>query len=131
MQEYKPFKEGKVREIYDIGDNLVMVATDRISAFDHILKNKVKDKGAILTQMSRFWFQSTEDVIFGCLSSTAPSEEISIKLFNGIQIKRKYIKEKKYSKGMFQGISCPEHVNIKASLSKYYNGQVNRKLFGS
>ncbi len=41
MTEYKPFKEGKVREVYDNGDNLIMVATDRISAFDVILKNKV------------------------------------------------------------------------------------------
>ena len=52
MQEYKPFKEGKVREIYDVGDALIMVATDRISAFDVILKNKVTKKGAVLTQMS-------------------------------------------------------------------------------
>ena len=49
MQEFKPFKEGKVREVYDIGENLILVATDRISAFDHILKNKITDKGAILT----------------------------------------------------------------------------------
>ena len=41
MQEYKPFKSGKVREIYDIGDSLIMVASDRISAFDHILKNTI------------------------------------------------------------------------------------------
>ena len=63
VQEYKPFKEGKVREIYDIGDSLIMVATDRISAFDVILKNKVTDKGAILTQMSRFWFDYTKDLV--------------------------------------------------------------------
>lgn len=44
MQEFKPFKEGKVREVYDNGDSLIMVATDRISAFDHILKNKITDK---------------------------------------------------------------------------------------
>jgi len=62
MTEYKPFKEGKVREVYDNGDNLIMVATDRISAFDHILKNIITDKGAILTQMSRFWFELTSDV---------------------------------------------------------------------
>ena len=49
MQEFKPFKEGKVREVYDNGDSLIMVATDRISAFDHILKNKITDKGAILS----------------------------------------------------------------------------------
>ena len=63
MKEYKPFKEGKVREVYDNGDNLIMVATDRISAFDHILKNKITDKGAILTQMSKFWFEFTQDLL--------------------------------------------------------------------
>ena len=63
MQEYKPFKEGKVREVYDNGDSLIIVATDRISAFDNILKNKITDKGAILTQMSKFWFDFTGDVV--------------------------------------------------------------------
>ena len=56
MKEFKPIKEGKVREVYDNGDSLIIAATDRISAFDVILKNEVKDKGAILTQMSKFWF---------------------------------------------------------------------------
>ena len=63
MQDYKPFKEGKVREVYDIGDNIIMVATDRISAFDVILKNKITDKGAILNRMSKFWFDYTRDVV--------------------------------------------------------------------
>ena len=63
MKEFKPMKEGKVREIYDNGDSLIMVATDRISAFDVILKNKITDKGAVLTQMSKFWFDYTEDVV--------------------------------------------------------------------
>ena len=55
--------EGTVREVYDCDDKLVMVATDRISVFDHILKNKVTEKGAILTQMSKFWFDYTKDVV--------------------------------------------------------------------
>ncbi len=63
IQEFKPFKEGKVREVYDNGDSLIIVATDRISAFDNILKNKITDKGAILTQMSKFWFDYTKDVV--------------------------------------------------------------------
>lgn len=63
MEEFRPIKEGKVREVYDINDALIMVATDRISAFDVILKNMVTDKGAILTQMSRFWFDFTKDII--------------------------------------------------------------------
>ena len=63
MKEFKPVKEGKVREIYDTGDNLIMVATDRISAFDVILKNKVNKKGTVLTQMSKFWFDYTKDIV--------------------------------------------------------------------
>ncbi len=63
MQEFTPIKEGKVREIYDNGDSLIIVATDRISAFDVILKNKITNKGAILTQMSKFWFDFTKDVV--------------------------------------------------------------------
>lgn len=63
MQEFKPVKEGKVREIYDIGDQLVMVATDRISCFDVILGNQVNKKGTVLTQMSKFWFDMTKDIL--------------------------------------------------------------------
>lgn len=63
MEQFSPVKEGKVREIYDIGNSLIMYATDRISAFDVILKNKVTNKGRVLTQMSRFWFDYTKDVI--------------------------------------------------------------------
>ena len=63
MQEYKPFKSGKVREMYDIGDSIVMVATDRISAFDVILKNDIKKKGTVLTQLSKFWFDFTKDIV--------------------------------------------------------------------
>ena len=59
----KPFKEGKVREIYDNGDSLIMVATDRISCFDVILHNVVSGKGTVLTQMSRFWFDFTKDIL--------------------------------------------------------------------
>ena len=63
MQEYKPFKSGKVREMYDIGDSIVMVATDRISAFDVILKNDIKKKGTVLTQLSKFWFDFTKNIV--------------------------------------------------------------------
>ncbi len=74
MKEYKPFKEGKVREIYDVDDALIMVATDRISAFDVILKNKVNKKGAILTQMSKFWFDFTSDIIKNHMITTDNAE---------------------------------------------------------
>lgn len=70
MKEYSPVKEGKVREIYDAGDALIMVATDRISAFDVILKNEVTDKGKVLTQMSKFWFDYTKDILSNHMIST-------------------------------------------------------------
>ena len=63
MEVLKPVKEGKVREIYDNGDTLIMVATDRISCFDVILNNIVTKKGTVLTQMSKFWFDMTKDII--------------------------------------------------------------------
>ena len=59
----KPVKEGKVREMYDYGETIILVATDRISAFDVILKNEIKDKGIILTKMSKFWFDMTSDIV--------------------------------------------------------------------
>ena len=63
IQDFKPIKEGKVREIYDNGDTLSMVATDRISCFDVILNNHVDKKGTVLTQLSRFWFDMTKDIL--------------------------------------------------------------------
>ena len=66
----KPIKEGKVREIYDNGDSLIMVATDRISCFDVILHNVVTKKGTVLTQMSKFWFDMTKDILPNHMIST-------------------------------------------------------------
>ena len=86
MKEFQPIKEGKVREVYDNGDTLILVATDRISAFDVILKNKITDKGAILTQMSKFWFDFTKDVIDNHLISVDAAdmpEYFSGEQFNG------------------------------------------------
>ena len=74
MQDYTPVKSGKVREIYDIGDSLIIAATDRISAFDHILKNRITGKGRILTQMSAFWFGLTKDVIPNHMLSVDPAD---------------------------------------------------------
>lgn len=70
MKDYAPIKEGKVREIYDVDDSLIMVATDRISAFDVILKNQITKKGTVLTQMSKFWFEYTKDIMPNHMIST-------------------------------------------------------------
>lgn len=63
-------KRGKVRDIYDLGDALLIVATDRISAFDVILPNAVPEKGRVLTEISKFWFSRTKDIVQNHLIST-------------------------------------------------------------
>ncbi len=62
-KQIKPFKTGKVRDIYDADDKLFIVATDRISAFDFILPDLIPDKGKVLTQISLFWFEFFKDEI--------------------------------------------------------------------
>ena len=74
MTEFKPIKEGKVREIYDVGENLILVATDRISCFDVILNNTVTKKGTVLTQMSKFWFDLTSDILPNHMITTDVNE---------------------------------------------------------
>ena len=56
MPALKPTRSGKVRDVYDLGDRLLLVASDRISAFDWILQPEIADKGRVLTQLSNFWF---------------------------------------------------------------------------
>src|SRR3989339_1252752 len=59
----KAFKKGKVRNVFDLGESLLLVASDRISAFDSVMPNGIPDKGAILTQISLFWFDFTKNII--------------------------------------------------------------------
>ena len=71
----KLLKRGKVRDIYEVGDRLLIVATDRLSAFDVILPTPIPDKGRVLTQISLFWFDK--------LASIVPNHLISAKGFSG------------------------------------------------
>ena len=66
----KPDAQGKVRDIYDLGDTLLFVATDRISAFDYILEDEIPHKGQVLTQISCFWFELLEGVVENHLVSS-------------------------------------------------------------
>ena len=67
--------KGKVREMYDLGDRLLMVASDRISAYDVVLPTLIPDKGKVLTGLSVFWFQRTSDIVANhFLSSDVPEE---------------------------------------------------------
>lgn len=63
LPDLKLFRKGKVRDVYDLNDKILIVATDRISAFDVIMPNGIPDKGKILTQLSSFWFEFTDDIV--------------------------------------------------------------------
>lgn len=67
-------RQGKVRDMYDLGDVLIMVATDRISAFDYVLASGIPDKGKVLTQLSAFWFGRLAGIVPNHLLSMRPEE---------------------------------------------------------
>jgi phosphoribosylaminoimidazole-succinocarboxamide synthase len=70
FKDLKLFRRGKVRDVYEVGDHLLMIATDRISAFDVVLPTPIPMKGAVLTQLSRFWFDMMKDIVPNHLITT-------------------------------------------------------------
>jgi phosphoribosylaminoimidazole-succinocarboxamide synthase len=68
------YRRGKVRDVYDLGNHFLIVATDRISAFDYVLASGIPDKGRVLTQLSAFWFNTLGDLTEHHLVSVDPSE---------------------------------------------------------
>ena len=67
-----PDRQGKVRDIYEVDGALLLVATDRISAFDYVLGSGIPDKGKVLTQLSAFWFGATGHIVRNHLITTDP-----------------------------------------------------------
>jgi phosphoribosylaminoimidazole-succinocarboxamide synthase len=74
LEGLTPFRQGKVRDLYEAGEHLLIVATDRISAFDYVLATGIPDKGAVLNQLSAFWFGLTADVVRNHVIATDPAE---------------------------------------------------------
>ena len=74
LADRRPDRQGKVRDIYDFGDRLVIVASDRISAFDYVLGSGIPDKGKVLSQISAFWFTRTRGIVPNHMLSTDPRE---------------------------------------------------------
>lgn len=69
-----PDRQGKVRDLYEFGDRLLLVATDRISAFDYVLGSGIPDKGKVLSQISSFWFDRTKAIVRNHVISTDPDD---------------------------------------------------------
>jgi phosphoribosylaminoimidazole-succinocarboxamide synthase len=74
LDRREPDRRGKVRDIYDFGEHLLIVATDRISAFDCVLASGIPDKGKVLTQISAFWFARTSSIVANHMISTDPAD---------------------------------------------------------
>jgi phosphoribosylaminoimidazole-succinocarboxamide synthase len=77
LDDLKLIASGKVREMYELDGDLLMVASDRISAYDVVMPNPIPDKGRVLTQMSIFWFETTEDIVANhFISEDVPPEAV-------------------------------------------------------
>src|SRR5437667_7959796 len=70
-------KSGKVREVFDLGDALLFVATDRISAFDVIMPNPIPEKGRVLTALSEFWFKKTAHIVQNHVIASNPDDIVA------------------------------------------------------
>jgi phosphoribosylaminoimidazole-succinocarboxamide synthase len=76
---YPVFKHGKVRDVYDLGDRLLIVSTDRISAFDVVLPNGIPRKGEALTRLSTYWFQQTRSTVQNHMIKTVDPRTVLVK----------------------------------------------------
>ena len=81
LGDVKRWRSGKVREVFDLGDELLIVATDRISAFDVVLERGIPGKGRVLTELSRHWFKLLDDVIPNhCISTEVADFPAQLKM---------------------------------------------------
>jgi phosphoribosylaminoimidazole-succinocarboxamide synthase len=91
------FRRGKVRDVYDLGDKLLFVATDRVSAFDVIMNEPIGGKGAILTEISKFWFENTQHIVKNHLISTDINDypEICKQYFDDLEFRSMLVRKSK------------------------------------
>lgn len=134
IQEYKLFAKGKVRDVYDIDDKLLIIATDRISAFDVVLPTGIPGKGKILTQMSLFWFDLVKDIVDSHLiTSEVDQYPENLKKYRDILEERSML----VKKAKRINIECVVRGYISGSLWKEYKAKriyegksITVKLFG-
>jgi len=90
----KRFKKGKIRDVFETDDQLLIVSTDRISAFDYVLPSLIPDKGKVLNQISAFWFRYTADLIPNHMVSAEPEKREEFKEFSAVIEKRAILAKK-------------------------------------
>lgn len=91
---------------------------------DSLIK-QIADIEGINVATVRDIFKTAENIIFDHLSSTPPSQPVTIKLLKGVSVDRRYVPAKTYSKGMFEDVECSAKVKVKAGVSKYLNNRIN------
>lgn len=101
---------------------------DLIITQEKLVNQIAETEGINVTTVQKI-FKSAENIIFAHLSSASPTENILVRFFKGISLESKCIEKKEYSKGIFQNITCPEHINIKAKVSRYYSTKVNEEKY--
>jgi len=117
IKEYPLMRRGKVRDIYDLGDSLLFIASDRISAFDVVMPNGIPDKGRVLTQMSLFWFDFLKGIVDNHLV-TAEVDEYPEPL-------RKY---RSILDGRSMIVTKAERVDIECIVRGYISGSMWKEL---
>ncbi|HWD40513.1 MAG TPA: phosphoribosylaminoimidazolesuccinocarboxamide synthase [Fimbriimonas sp.] len=110
-------RRGKVRDVYDLGDHVLLVATDRISAFDLVMANGIPDKGRVLNQVSAFWFEFLSDV---CPNHVISSDDRQIAKAVGAAIPELAGRATLAAKARTLPVECVARAYISGSLLKEY-----------
>ena len=111
--ELRPDSQGKVRDIYDAGDSLLMVASDRISAFDYILPDEIPYKGEVLSRISAFWFEKLADVVPNHLVSMDPHD-----------FPAEFLRYEEYLSGRAMLVRKAEPIKIECVVRGYLTGSI-------
>ncbi len=111
QMERRPDSRGKVRDIYDAGDNLLMVATDRLSAFDYILPDEIPYKGEVLNRISAFWFDKFADIV--------PNHMVTI---DAEQFPEEFAEYRSYLSGRAMLVKKAEPIMIECIVRGYLTG---------
>jgi phosphoribosylaminoimidazole-succinocarboxamide synthase len=116
------FRRGKVRDVYDVGDRLLIVSTDRISAFDVVLPCGIPDKGRVLNQLSAFWFKKTARILPNHLIKVIDNEDALGDVLSHLRADNYQLKALNYLIGRSMLVSKAERVPVECVVRGYLSG---------
>jgi phosphoribosylaminoimidazole-succinocarboxamide synthase len=116
------FRRGKVRDVYDLGDKLLIVSTDRISAFDVVLPCGIPGKGRVLNQLSAFWFKETADIFPNHVIKAIDTEETLRDVLSHLTADNYELKALNYLIGRSMFVSRAERIPIECVVRGYLFG---------